>query len=101
MAHSNLTSQECSRKCVHGKCLNHDPEWENVGEKEYKPNPGIFKKTYWLSRCCGRAMAQYKEVQRRQCQKCGSYEDFVTYESIALCLCCGCHFKNSIQYCDG
>jgi len=53
MDHNNLAGQKYSYgQCVHGRCLGHGPEWENVGKvRRREPNPGIFgKKTYWMSR---------------------------------------------------
>ena len=96
MDHNNLAGQKCPHgQCRHGMCLDHGPEWENVGEKRSEPNPGIFgKKTYWTSRHCGKPMARYKEVRTQQCQKCGRIEDLVVNYYLALCLCCGYHFKN-------
>lgn len=89
--------QSCSHsQCVHGMCLDHEPEWENIGENSNKPNHGIFgKSTYWTERCCGRFMARYKVVQTQQCKKCGRIEDKVILDALALCLCCGHHFDNS------
>ena len=97
MDHNNLEGQQkCPHsQCRHGMCLDHGPEWENVGEKRCELNPGVFgKKTYWMSRHCGQPMARYKEVQTRRCRKCGRTEDHVTNYHLALCLCCGYHFDN-------
>jgi len=81
------------QKCLHGQCLDHGPEWDVLGEKRMEPNPGIFgKKTYWITRCCGKPMARSKEVQTKYCKKCGRVEDHVTNYHLALCLCCGYHF---------
>ena len=97
MDHNNLASQQCSRdRCCHGMCLDHGPEWENIGEKRNEPNPGIFgRKTYWRSRHCGRSMARYKVVQTKRCKKCGRTEDQTVICELALCLCCGYHFQNA------
>ncbi len=97
MDYSNLAVEKCSHgQCRHGRCLDHGPEWESVGEKRREPNPGIFgKKTYWMDRHCGRLMARYKEVQTRKCRKCGRAEDLVMNYNLALCLCCGYHFTNA------
>ena len=96
MDHNNLAGQRCPHdQCRHGRCLDHGPEWENVGEKRLEPNPGVFgQKTYWIAirRCCGRPMARYKEVQTKRCRKCGRTEDHVGKYPFALCLCCGYHF---------
>ncbi len=84
------------KQCPHGRCLNHDPEWENVGKKRLEPHLGWFgKKPYWFTKCCGKPMVKGKEVQTRQCKKCGRVEDCVTRDEnnfLALCLCCGYHF---------
>ncbi|MBI2096394.1 MAG: hypothetical protein HYT43_02050 [Candidatus Taylorbacteria bacterium] len=98
MDHSNLAGQKYPHgQCRHGRCLDHGPEWENVGEKRREPNPGIFgKKTYRKSRCCGQPMARYKEVQTKRCKKCGRTEDHIE-NYLALCLCCGYHF-DTISY---
>jgi hypothetical protein len=94
MDHNNLTEQEHYEQCPHGKCLNHDPEWEIVN-KWREPNPGIFGvKTYWRTRCCGRPMARYKKMETWRCRKCGREQDNIKNDSLALCLCCGYHFTN-------
>ncbi len=97
MDHNDLTDQKCSHdQCSHGMCLDHGPEWENVGEKRREPNPGIFgKKTCWTIRHCGQPMARYKEVQTRRCRKCGRTEDYIANCYLALCLCCGYHIYNT------
>lgn len=80
------------KQCPHGRCLNHNPEWEKVGVKRLEPNPGFLgKKTYWTIHCCGKAMARYKEVQTQRCKQCGRTEDVITISEIELCLCCGYH----------
>ena len=97
MDHSDLVGQKYPhRQCVHGMCLDHGPEWENVGERRRESNPGIFgQKTYWTIGHCGRAMARYQEVRTRRCKKCGRTEDCVVNGFLALCLCCGYHFDNN------
>lgn len=78
--------------CPHGnkRCIDHEPELEKVGDTYLEPDPGIFgKKTYWFFKCCGKAMARYKELQRKQCKKCGRVEVHETRSKVALCLCCG------------
>lgn len=89
MGDSNL--ERCpSGQCRHGRCLDHGPEWENVGEVRREPDPGIFgKKTWWFTRCCGAPMARMKDVQRKRCKKCGRTEDHIKKSYFALCLCCG------------
>ncbi len=93
MDHSNLVDPKYSHgQCCHGMCLNHDPKWEDVGEKRREPSPGMLgKKTYWTNRHCGQPMARYKEVQTRRCRECGRTEDQVVTHDLALCLCCGYH----------
>lgn len=82
-------------QCVHGRCLNHGPEWENIGEKRFEVYRGIFGNgVWWLSRCCGKPMAHMKEVQTRRCKKCGRQEDHVADSYIALCHCCGRHYTH-------
>ncbi len=97
MDHSNLAGQKYSHsQCVHGRCLDHGPEWENVGEVRREPNPGIFgKKTSGMNRCCGKPMTQYKEVQTQRCRKCGRTKDHITNYRLVFCLCCGYHFTKS------
>ncbi len=82
---------QCSHKqCIHGECLDHQPDWEDVGEKRREPSVGFFgKRTYWFSRCCGKSMSRYKDIQTRRCKKCGRTKDFVTDWAVGLCLCCG------------
>ena len=77
------------KECPHGMCLGHDPVWENIGEKRFKPAPSFFglKKTYWTIRCCGKPMRQVNEVQTQQCKKCGRRREDITRQ-VALCACC-------------
>jgi hypothetical protein len=95
MDHGNLEGQKY-RQCSHGMCLDHGPEWENVGETLYVPDPSFFgmKKTYWGSSCCGKPMEMCKEVQTKRCKKCGRFKDHVVNHYVALCLCCGYHHSN-------
>ena len=79
-------------QCRHGMCLDHEPEWENVGNRR-EPTSGVFgNKTYWMNRHSGRAMAMYREIQSHKCKECGRIEDEVVNYDIALCLCCGHYF---------
>lgn len=97
MDHSNLAGQKCPHgQCRHGRCLDHGPEWENIGEVRREPNPEFFgfKKTYWASWCCSKPMARYKEVQTQRCRKCGRTKDRIINSNLVLCLCCGYHFTN-------
>ncbi len=99
MDHNNpavkQSDQQYSHKqCAHGKCLNHDPKWENVGEKRLIPNPGSFGiETYWGKSCCGEAMARRTTVQDMQCRECGRKITVIANWEVALCLCCGYHFS--------
>ena len=90
MNHSTLAGGQKYNysQCCHGKgrCLDHEPEWENIGKKRLEPNPGYVIKVYY---CCNERMARYKEIQTRRCQKCGRTEDNITHYYIAFCLCCG------------
>lgn len=77
------------KRCQHGMCLNHQPDWEDVGKPEYRPNPTFFGiKVYLSVRCCGRRMLRMLSIQKKRCKTCGregSFPDAV----IALCSCCG------------
>lgn len=99
MDHSNLEAevkQYPRSECGHGMCLDHGPNWENIGGVRREPDPGVFgRKTYWGARHCGKPMARYKEVQLRRCGKCGREEEEVRNKDLALCLCCGYHFSNA------
>jgi len=92
MDHSSLAVQEVGyQQCAHGRCLNHGPEWEWFDGKAFEPNPGLFgQKTYWMQRCCGKAMARMIEIQTRRCKKCGREERLCT-QQLAVCQCCGYH----------
>lgn len=117
MVHSSSTDVKCSHKaCAHGMCLNHDPEWKNIGEKRLEPaDPGVlgkifgFKKrltwwyalryallnNYWLNHfeCCGEPMLLMKQIQGRKCKKCGREENESNgLRPVALCECCGRSF---------
>lgn len=75
------------------RCLNHTPEWKDVGEERYEPNPEIFglKKTHWgrSTQCCGRQMLRCRVVRLQECQKCGRQNDRVIVPDFAVCSCCG------------
>jgi len=102
MVHSNPTDQERPHsQCAHGKCLDHGPEWENIGEKWLSPLSWIFAWTlgrWWFNWCCGKPMARMYEVQKRRCKKCGRKEDHVISSYVALCQCCGKRFTHSSAY---
>ena len=77
------------KQCVHGMCHNHGPEWKNIGERQLKPNPGIFgQTTYWNSLCCGARMWRGKLIQTQRCKKCGRKRIFIRQSAVAVCLCC-------------
>lgn len=86
------------KMCAHGMCLNHNPEWENVGSALLVPNPaqircgflGLKRKTVdtWYEECCGKPMARYKKVQKTHCKKCGREGIALNIDKM-LCLCCG------------
>jgi hypothetical protein len=97
MDHSNPAIQKFSHEqCIHGRCLNHNPDWENLGKVRLEPSPSFFvrSRTYWGTWCCGRPMARMKEVQTRRCRKCGRTEEHINHPYHALCLCCGRNFEN-------
>ena len=80
--------------CPHGMCKDHDPEWKNMGEAFLSPNPDILGiRTYWLNRCCGKGMARCQKVQMQLCTKCGRTQIKVLIAEVAVCECCGYHFK--------
>jgi len=96
MDHSNqATNAHSHQKCAHGRCLNHDPEWKNVGEKRHVPAPSFFglKTTFWSEFCCGAPMSRCNTVQDCECQKCGRRVGKVITEKVAVCLCCGYHYE--------
>ena len=94
MDHNNHGDQKYSHcQCAHGMCLDHGPEWENVGDPQREPNPGLFgKKTYWTTVHCEKSMARYRVVQAKRCKKCGRIKVEIVDSELALCLCCGYHF---------
>ena len=101
MNDENEKGPQCSDgRCAHGMCLNHKPEWEDVGKSRLEPVRGIFGEKFWWSyRCCGKRMAQMKETQTRQCKRCGRRKDDVVTFAIAYCRCCGRHFRHEFYFC--
>jgi hypothetical protein len=87
MAHGNPVKQQYLQ-CSHGHCLNHSPEWRNIGNKRLE-HPGFFRKFWWSTWCCAKPMERYQEVQRQQCEKCGRQAENVIERYIAVCCCCG------------
>jgi len=89
-----MSHQNCSQgQCIHGRCLNHESEWENVGEERVEVDRGIFgKKLWWFDWCCGKPMTKMKKVQTVRCRQCGRKEDQVTSYYIVKCECCGWQF---------
>jgi hypothetical protein len=92
MDHSNLKSHKACR-CAHGKCLNHNPEWENIGQKLIFQKPLFFGLYQWYlaSWCCRRPMTRYQVVQNQCCKKCGRQQARIIEANLALCVCCGYH----------
>ena len=82
------------KQCEHGRCFQHDPDWERVGEPSFQPNPTYFLKrtTFLTQKCCGMQMQRVKKVVRRKCKKCGREEWELLNYSMALCNCCGYNF---------
>lgn len=80
--------------CEHGMCKDHSPEWKNMSKAFLSPNPSFFgAKTYWLERCCRAGMTRTQKVQLQLCTKCGRTQIKVLVKEVALCKCCGYHFK--------
>ncbi len=100
MDHGNTKAGQQYKQCPHGMCLNHDPEWENIGKKRRQYKGEFPGKTSGRDHCCGKAMMWYKEVQKRRCKKCGRTEDHISNYYLALCLCCNYHFIETPSY-DG
>ena len=96
MDHNNSSKQYLRNRCAHGQCLDHDPEWENVGKERFEPYPDIFglKTFLWGYRCCGKRMARRMKVQTQSCKKCGRIRNLTRAdgELYALCQCCGYHY---------
>lgn len=93
MDHSNLGKPPCERRmCKHGNCLDHSPEWENVGKEHYVPDPGFFgQKTYWFERHCDMRLVRYSLVQTQRCKQCGRVQDVIKVQNMGVCPCCGYH----------
>ena len=83
-------------QCVHGQCLEHEPDWQD-GVSEFIPTTGLFgRKNYLFIYCCGSPMAHYKEVGLNSCKKC-SRKELVTRDSeVAFCRCCHRHHSTYI-----
>lgn len=79
-----------AKTCVHGECLDHEPELDTV-VGELLPNPGFFGGlTYLLNRCCGRAMKRYAKICKRKCTKCQRIIKNSEWKlEYAVCDCCG------------
>lgn len=89
MDHSNHNCND--KQCPHGRCLNHGPQWENIGEPRYVPDPDLFglKKRYFFATCCGARMTRVRSVQNQRCKICKREQEFEKSYFIALCECCG------------
>lgn len=91
-------------QCPHRRCLNHGPEWENIGSKWLEPKSVLFGLwRIWFSVwCCRRPMSRYVVVQTQQCRKCRRMRDNVIFPRAALCYCCGRHsslrFANTLGF---
>lgn len=75
-------------QCIHHKCLNHKPEWEEIGNSYYTSRNGLLK-VYLSERCCGQFMRRVRIERHAQCTKCGSERVVVKHHYLALCMCCG------------
>ena len=96
MCDNNHTKQQ---GCPHGKCINHTPDWENIGKKYIIPSPRFFglKKTNWGLMHCGKHMVIYKEIQKRKCKKCNMIDDHVERRDVLICSCCRLRTTESYQ----
>jgi len=91
-----MADSNSSYRCSHGMCLGHDPDWENIGKTQYRPNPGIFGRKLYGYYCCGKRMIRSEAVQEQKCKKCGRTRMNILYSQVALCSCCGHHRVYSI-----
>lgn len=76
-------------QCPHHKCLDHEPEWERVGEILLVPSRGFLGQTIlFFQWCCAKPMGRFKEVYTMRCKVCGrTKKHLLQYQ--ALCSCCG------------
>jgi hypothetical protein len=83
------------RSCKHGRCVGHEPEWEQVGRPRYLSYPSlILRRTFSVFRWhCGRPMRRVTKVVDRRCRRCGRQEIVVVEGSPSylffVCPCCG------------
>lgn len=79
--------------CEHGKCVDHDPEWD-ISEEYFAPRKGLFGgrplfKRGVFERCCGRGMVKMDLRKTYRCKKCGAVEDRSVNNDAWRCDCCG------------
>lgn len=92
-----INTTDNDKQCPHRQCLNHNPEWENVGEERLVPNPislllGMMAlRTYQNIKCCNKPMMRLKIVQTAQCKKYRRTTD-TNRRNVALCSCCGDYY---------
>ncbi len=86
-----MGSKCAAEQCQHGMCLNHGPQWETIEDPAFDPSPTLFlrRRTYWLMRCCGKAMQRVTKGIRQRCRKCGRRRFEVREYDLARCACCG------------
>lgn len=82
-------------QCSHGKCLNHSPQWERVGEPIFQNNPTRFRKIITFLRYghCGIYMRRMSKSVLQRCKLCGRTEELLLEPLVAVCSCCGYHFR--------
>ncbi len=89
MPNMPTTAPAPAKRCVHGECLGHKPEWA-ILDSQLVPNPGITgAATYWTRRHCGKAMTRYREVVVRECMICDRRMNWQALKQLAVCECCG------------
>ncbi|HHX58930.1 MAG TPA: hypothetical protein GX706_04180 [Candidatus Moranbacteria bacterium] len=78
------------KQCPHGNCLNHSPEFKEVGPLELrrKKHP-IWGWRFLFKYCCGKRMKRAELVLPVKCNKCGRLDYQVQEYSVEYCECCG------------
>lgn len=92
------SGQEARKRCIHGNCDNHDPQWTKEEKYEDSSWKGYFDLDYILARIfawhCGKPMRVTPTVMKQTCKECGRIKTR-RFWAHATCHCCGYHISRS------